>query len=248
MKLRKCRTNISTNPNGVKRFGNSMNSKFMKEAQYQDIIDVETRVGRAPLGLMSNQIWHDDPKRLVFGLARYKFVARILEGKGSVLEVGCADAFGTRVVQQFTEKVTAVDFDPVFIEDAQERRHKDWPVELFIHDILKGPVPGQFDAAYCLDVLEHIDPVDEALFVRNMASSIDPNGIAVFGIPSLESQIYASKQSKIGHVNCKSGYDLKSLMQQYFHNVLVFSMNDEVVHTGFYPMAHYLFAVCCSTR
>jgi hypothetical protein len=30
--------------------------------------------------------------------------------------------------------------------------------------------------------------------------------------------------------------------------VFVFSMNDEVVHTGFYPMAHYLLAVACHRR
>jgi hypothetical protein len=30
--------------------------------------------------------------------------------------------------------------------------------------------------------------------------------------------------------------------------VFLFSMNDEVVHTGFYPMAHYLFAVCADRK
>jgi hypothetical protein len=25
-------------------------------------------------------------------------------------------------------------------------------------------------------------------------------------------------------------------------------MNDEVVHTGFYPMCHYLFALACGKR
>ena len=34
-------------------------------------------------------------------------------------------------------------------------------------------------------------------------------------------------------------------MTHHFRNVFIFSMNDEVVHTGFYPMAHYLFALCC---
>ena len=41
---------------------------------------------------------------------------------------------------------------------------------------------------------------------------------------------------------------LKSLLSKYFHNVFIFSMNDEVVHTGFYPMAHYLFALCCDKK
>jgi hypothetical protein len=28
----------------------------------------------------------------------------------------------------------------------------------------------------------------------------------------------------------------------------VFSMNDEVIHTGYYPMAHYLMALACHRR
>jgi hypothetical protein len=75
-----------------------------------------------------------------------------------------------------------------------------------------------------------------------------PHGIAIFGMPSLESQSYASPQSKAGHVNCKSGDALRAVLERYFHTVFVFSMNDEVVHTGFYPMAHYLLAVGCHIR
>jgi len=67
-------------------------------------------------------------------------------------------------------------------------------------------------------------------------------------MPSLESQRYASPQSKAGHVNCKSGPDLKKTMEEYFHSVFLFSMNDEVVHTGFYPMAQYLLALCAHPK
>jgi hypothetical protein len=42
--------------------------------------------------------------------------------------------------------------------------------------------------------------------------------------------------------------ELKKTMQRHFHNVFMFSMNDEVVHTGFHPMAHYLFAVCAGRK
>ncbi len=41
---------------------------------------------------------------------------------------------------------------------------------------------------------------------------------------------------------------MKALLEHYFENVFLFSMNDEVVHTGYYPMAHYLFAVCCQKK
>jgi len=225
-----------------------MSQQQTKEEQYSVVFDVVKKHGVSRLGLMANESWNQDPKRTLFTLARYKFVARMLAGRASVLEVGCADAFGTRLVQQAVAQVTAVDFDPVFIEDARSRLDPSWPMNCFVHDLLDGPVPGQFDAVYCLDVLEHIKPSDEHTFITHMLGSLNAHGVAIVGMPSLESQVYASAQSKAGHVNCKSGPVLKALMQQYFHNVFVFSMNDETVHTGFYPMAHYLIAVCCGKR
>jgi SAM-dependent methyltransferase len=197
---------------------------------------------------MVNDVWNRDPKRTVFTLARYKFVARMLEGRDHVLEVGCADAFGTRIVQQSVGKVTAVDFDPVFVEDAKERMNPHWSFDVFVHDVMSDPVPGAYDAAYALDVLEHIKENDEDRFIRNILASLTPHGIAIFGMPSLESQPFASSQSKIGHVNCKSGNAFKRVLERHFHTVFVFSMNDEVVHTGFYPMAHYLLGIGCHLR
>jgi len=214
------------------------------EEQYEIVFDVEEKFGRTKLGLMINESWNQDPKRTLFTLSRYKFVAKMLSGSKSVLEVGCADAFGTRIVQQEVDKLTAVDIDEVFVNDAISRMVSGWEFDCFVHDILNQPVKGQFDAAYCLDVFEHIPSEHEDLFLKNIKQSIQPRGVVVVGIPSLESQSHASPQSKIGHVNCKSGRDFKKLLKMHFTNVFLFSMNDEVVHTGYYPMAHYLLAVC----
>ena len=50
---------------------------------------------------MANNTWNTDPKRTsLYHLSRYKFVSKMFEGMNSVLEIGCADAFGTRIVQQ----------------------------------------------------------------------------------------------------------------------------------------------------
>jgi hypothetical protein len=212
------------------------------------LFDVREKHGITRLGLMANATWNLDPKRTLFMLARYKFVAKMLAGRKHVLEVGCADAFGTRIVQQAVGKVSAIDFDPVFIADVKERMDPDWSLEVFVHDMLAGPVSGPFDAAYALDTLEHIAEADEDRFINNIMMSLTGTGIAIFGMPSLESQSYASPQSKAGHINCKSGDALKRTLERHFHTVFVFSMNDEVVHTGFYPMAHYLIGVACHRR
>jgi hypothetical protein len=219
-----------------------------REPQYADCVEVRNRIGLATFGLMTNQVWHDDPRRITFVLARYKFVAKMLSGRASVAEVGCGDAFGTRIVLQEVASVDVYDFDPVFIEDVRQRQSEHWPMRAMVHDIVVGPLPHRYDGIFSLDVIEHINREDEHAYLANLRSSLDDGGVLVIGSPSLESQQYASPQSKAGHVNCKSGAEFKSLMERYFHNVFVFSMNDEVVHTGFYPMAHYLFAVCCGKK
>jgi 2-polyprenyl-3-methyl-5-hydroxy-6-metoxy-1,4-benzoquinol methylase len=214
-----------------------------KEPQYELLFRVKEEHGISCFGLMANESWNKDPRRTLFTLARYKFVSKMLEGRKSVLEVGCADAFGTRLVQQTVGEVTAIDFDPLFIKDVNERMDKHWPLKTFVHDVLAGPIPGSYDAVYALDVLEHIDPVVERDFLENCLASLEPRGVAIFGMPSLEAQRYASPQSKIGHVNCKAMPDFKKLMEEYFYNVFMFSMNDELVHTGYHKMAHYLIAL-----
>lgn len=226
-----------------------MTRRGMREVQYDNCLDIAEEHGLTPLGLMTNQVWWDDPRRLVFSMARYKFVSKMFSGRRNVLEVGCGDAFGSRIVLQEVKRLTAVDFDPVFIKDIQDRMTDRWAFEARCHDILEGPVEAcAFDAIYSLDVMEHITKQDEHRYVRHIIESMTGDGAVIIGMPSLESQHYASPPSKAGHVNCKSGGELRRTLEGYFDNVFVFSMNDEVVHTGFYPMAHYLLALCTQPK
>jgi 2-polyprenyl-3-methyl-5-hydroxy-6-metoxy-1,4-benzoquinol methylase len=220
-----------------------------KEPQYHSMVEQADASGLETFGLMTSYAWNDDPKRLTFTLSRYKFVSKLLSGRANVLEIGCADAFGTRIVRQEVQRLTATDFDPIFIEDVKKRMNPRWPFDAFVHDMLSGPVPPRnYDGIYALDVLEHIEPGDEPVFMSNLVGSLAPHGAVVLGMPSLESQAYASPNSKAGHVNCKSMPDFKQMMARYFHNVFMFSMNDEVVHTGYHKMAHYLLALGCERK
>lgn len=219
------------------------------EPQYEHCLEIERKFGRTVFGLMSNQVWHDDPKRLLFVLSRYKFVAKMLVGRNNVLEVGCADAFGTRLVRQVVPTVLATDVDPIFINDCLAREvGSPWPISYRAHDILSGPLDKEFEAVFSLDVFEHIPQEYERQFIENVRKSMNNSAVLIIGCPSLESQVYASPGSKQGHVNCKSGDQLKDLFSQYFESVFLFSMNDEVVHTGFTKMANYLFVVCAGKK
>jgi hypothetical protein len=219
-----------------------------REPQYSRCVEIREKQGLTTLGLMTNQVWYDDPRRLTFLLARYKFVAKMLSGRQNVGEVGCGDAFGTRVVLQEVPEVTVYDFDAIFIEDVRNRRDERWPLRAEVHDIVVSPLPQKHEALFSLDVLEHIAPADEHAFLKNLRNSLTAEGTLIIGTPSAESQAYASPLSKAGHINCKSGNELKALLENYFARVFLFSMNDEVVHTGFSPLAHYLFVVCTGPK
>jgi len=221
---------------------NKMNMKT-KSQENQRVIELQNEIGIERLGLMTSQAWYDDPRNLLFSLSRYKFVAKMLSGKQNVLEVGCGDAFHSRLVMQEVVKLTVTDYDPLFIEDIKRRNPKKWIQNAFVHNMLDSPTKEKYDGIYLLDVLEHIAKEFEYRFLSNITKSLDINGSFIIGMPSKQSQIHASEISKMGHVNCKSGEELKAILSSVFSNVLIFSMNDEVVHTGFFPMSQYLIAV-----
>ncbi|MBK8870708.1 MAG: class I SAM-dependent methyltransferase [Elusimicrobia bacterium] len=226
-----------------------MKQKTTKEVQYMDHLLLKEAQGLTPLGLRANMTWHEDPRRFMIVLSRYKFVAKMLSGKKRVLEVGCGDAFGSRLLLQEVGSLCAIDFDPVFVEDVKNRMDKNWAFDCRVHDILSGPVEKEaFDAAYALDIIEHIPKTEEQRFMTNITRSLKNDGVLILGTPSVQSQIYASKWSREGHINCKDHKELKELVLGYFENVFLFSMNDEVVHTGFSPMAHYLFVIACGKK
>ena len=190
------------------------------------------------LGPMTSATWRWNPRRLGMMLARYKFVSKMLAGKKRVAEIGAADCFGSEVVKPEVGTLVCTDADPAWSDYCQT-----W-------DIINGPLiqRHRYDAIYMLDVFEHIHPDDEDKALTNICKSLTQEGVLIVGCPSLESQAYASAVARMGHVNCKSGADLKATMEKYFANVFSFGMNDEVLHTGFHQMCHYLFVVCVGVK
>lgn len=201
------------------------------------------------LGTFTTHALLDDSKRFGFMMARHKFVGKMLADFEKVLEVGCQEGFTSLLMSQHVKNLVSVDFFREHIREAQEFIGPYAPnVEFRGHDILDGPVEGMFDGAFSLDVLEHIDAKDEDTYMKNVTASLKPGGVFIVGMPSLESQKYVSKISAEGHINCKTGEDLRALCKKYFGHVFMFGMNDEVLHTGFLPMSHYIFAMCVTKK
>ncbi len=132
--------------------------KRSKEKQYEELQIAEKKYGRSKFGLMANQVWNEDPKRITFTLARYKFVSKMLQGYNKVLEIGCGDGFGSRIVKQNVKKLELSDFDKIFLDDINNNVNKKWKLKTYQHDFVKDGklISSNYDAIYSLDVLEHI--------------------------------------------------------------------------------------------
>lgn len=193
------------------------------------------------LGKHLSESWARDPKHLVFTLSRYKFISKMFVGFKNVLEVGAGDGFGSRIVSDSVKNLDLTDNEILNLKYYDKKIIKS---KYFLHDFCKSKLKKKYDGIYLLDVIEHINKKDEILFIQNITSSLNKNGILIIGTPSLESQKYASPTAKIGHINCKNAKELKKLSENFFERVFIFSMNDEVLHTGFHPMSHYIFSLC----
>jgi 2-polyprenyl-3-methyl-5-hydroxy-6-metoxy-1,4-benzoquinol methylase len=185
----------------------------------------------------------NDPKHMCFVLARYKFCAKILLEKKNILEIGCGDGFGIPIIAQGDKNVLGVDVDDRLIEGNRQRLKKIKNIEFQNFNICEKAHDKVFDAIFSIDVIEHLDPNLENNFIKNSCKSLHKDGIYIIGTPNITSQEYATERSRVQHINLKSFQELKNIMKSYFINSFIFSMNDEVIHTGFHPMAHYLFAV-----
>lgn len=192
-----------------------------------------------------------DFKHMIFTLSSYKFVSKLLMYRKNltICELGCNEAWGALMLQQNTdmEKYLGIDLDTDAIA-YNKRVFRSDKFDFLEANFFEMKINERFDAVISLDVIEHINPEMEHDYCQVIVKHLNTDGVAVVGTPNITMSPYASKESKIGHINLYDQKRLANLMQNYFENVFIFGMNDEVVHTGFAPMSCYIFAVCTGKK
>jgi len=188
-----------------------------------------------------------DTKHFSFVLSRYKFASKMLKDCNHIIEIGCGEGIGALMLLNETNaKITAIDFDASQIQYAQNNilPHSNERVAFICQDLILAPYKRKkADGAACLDLIEHLHPEEEKKFFENYVSMLKDEAISIIGTPNKFAEQYGSKRSKEGHINLFTPERLKVTLDDYFTHTFLFSMNDEMVHTGYDKMAHYLIAL-----
>ena len=220
--------------------------KYTKEKPNQIEYDDYLDKGPYKMGPWTSWIYRSDPRHLVFTLSRYKFASKIFSNKKSLIEFGGGDSFGAPILLQEVEKLDVLDFEPLVMENVNDFHDKDllkkinYKIVDFTNNI---EFDKKYDAALSLDVIEHINIDQEKIYMENIKKSLSDDGICLIGTPNKEASKFANPIAAQTHINLKTTNDLLKLSNDYFKNSFIFSMNDEVVHTGYHGMSHYIFVL-----
>lgn len=211
-------------------------------------IDQKMQPDPIKLGRYTTQAYIQDPIRLSFITARYKFCSRMLSDMQTVLEIGCGDGFGGAIVAQMVEELICTDINEHILGENRKNFNHINNLTFRYHDFRQSAYSRKVDAIYLIDTIEHIFPDEEDRFMLNLKASLKKHGVCIIGTPNETADKFANNWSREGHVNLKSHASLMNLSEKYFHNAFFFGMNDEMIHTGFPPMTHFMWALCVGPR
>jgi 2-polyprenyl-3-methyl-5-hydroxy-6-metoxy-1,4-benzoquinol methylase len=217
-----------------------------QRACWDEVTEIMEDPRRVTLGRQTGCWFERTPQLALFYTAYYKFAAKMIGRGKRVLDVGCGEGLGTWLLA--TECGFSRGIGPD--EDAIAVAKGNWPeqkVEFLCTEFRSSP-PGQWDAVVSFDATGHFLLANAGPFLKTTADNLTPYGVAVVGAPNPPGQGNASEVSKAGHGNGSAAEQLEEEMRRFFGHVFMFSANEEVVHAGVSPVAHYVIALACKKR
>ncbi len=187
-----------------------------------------------------------NPLMSTIKLARFKFVSKMLSQKDTVLDLGCGNGLSSYYYSKFCKSVHGVD-----IQDAVSDSWKTLktPNITFSQADILTPQAYKYNASTitCVDVIEHFDKEQGDQILQYCCDCLKNQGRGtqlIIGTPSRHSQQYRAAHNQEHHLYEYDPDELQAICDKYFSRTFKFSMNDEVVHTGFSKLAWFFYVIC----
>jgi len=182
----------------------------------------------------------NNPLMATIKLARYKFVAKILQSNDRALEIGCCDGVSTNFFSQYCKKIDGIDIDSQALMEARA----EFPHISFREaDVTQLSADKKYDTILMIDFIEHIEKEDAIILLEKCKTLLTDRGMIVIGTPSKHFELYRAEHNKSHHKHEYYPDELREMLDDHFARTMMFSMNDEVVHTGNEKLAWYIFTI-----
>jgi SAM-dependent methyltransferase len=131
--------------------------------------------------------------------------------KGDVLEVGCGTGTFTRLIAACGHKVTGVELNAAYVEEARARVLGNPDVTILQGDATAMAWDHPFDTVVLLDVLEHI--AEDEAFLKRLGAALRPGGNIILKVPAGE-WLFGPMDSAIGHFRRYSRKTLRDVLER----------------------------------
>lgn len=163
-------------------------------------------------------------------LGRYFFASNILKNRKSILDVACADGYGSYILCKNVEKVYGIDCNNSYLKIANEK----YSFENIIYKQMNfdnETIDGKYDGIVCFETLEHLKYPER--FLKNLYNILDNNGTLIVSVPnSIYEQFENGKNKDSYHLHVftyndivelikKIGFNIKNIYGQSYINKIV---------------------------
>jgi 2-polyprenyl-3-methyl-5-hydroxy-6-metoxy-1,4-benzoquinol methylase len=155
-------------------------------------------------------------------IATYKYALKFANDK-QVLDYGCGSAYGSYMLSEVADRVTAVDINEEILLYAR----KTYRTENLIFKHISGLTNEKFDLITVFQVIEHVN--NARSLISKLRSLLKPDGMMLISTPNKKNRLYNFIQRpwNIFHHREFSGPGLKYLLQDFFKNVEVLNIGSD---------------------
>lgn len=126
-------------------------------------------------------------------LGRYFFAADIFKNYSRVLDVACADGYGSKILSQNITNVVGIDRNDEYLNIAKTKYNGD-NIEYKLIDLDSETIEGTYDGIVCFETLEHLKYPDT--FLKNIYNILDDKGTMILSIPNSKYEIIENGKNK----------------------------------------------------
>ena len=126
-------------------------------------------------------------------LARYYFAAEELNRFEKVLDVACANGYGTQILSQKALRVIGVDKNKEYLKIA-EHKYSNKNIEFNCIDVDRENIEGLFDGIVCFETLEHLKYPEKLL--KNLYNILTNNGTMILSVPNSNYEVIENGKNK----------------------------------------------------